>query len=600
MSLKLDSRWSKRGIKKCPHCNVYNGHRAVRCKNKLCGKSLKEAPRTDVKICVPKDCFVAVQLRNGLQEQSKKLYSVRNLNGTNIVRGFVEIREDLDRTDDQALQSQTAVCYVGCDLQTYPATECQHVRVASETTEVAEAMVIRKECIDLLNIPSETRETIWRQQGTSSVDNPLVQKVSADTFVVKCNNELQQRIPYCHVQLKEQSSIICDTQNRGICVSPNHEFMVAAAIMSTPKYRSMFDGFIEKLLLKTNDTIASLESVSVLDGMALLHDDELVTDLPLQNNDQFLIATIQDPASIVTDTDIQLVDCSRLEFDTELGRIDFTQSSVPISVSTSPVIELINSTDEGDSAVDAFVASYNDTFQLMDCQIELMDQFNLTDRIDFCPSDIELSEDIVARNDDQLALNNQTPSKSLEIESVEKDNYKGKRKLIEVTAKKTALRQSSKNAKEKLRKGSYSVRKLLKVLESNGIVFNRLKPSEAMQMASANKEHITTTGSLPSYEAILCELSFTSWLESVIEQLNSVIVYEGSGKPDTQIFSIHENFFKCLRARFSVGHCLRMPDHTKVITEGMRQGLSCEVYNFSCYKSLRNALRTDKKTIETA
>lgn len=294
--------------------------------------------------------------------------------------------------------------------------------------------------------------------------------------------------------------------------------MVAAALISTPKYRPAFEGFIEKLLLApVKDATQVFKNVSVLDSMVFLQ-DELSNDLSLQNNDQLLITTVEDPPSVITDSDIQLVDCT-LGFDPELGRIDPSQSSVPMSASTSPVIELINSTEDGDSAVDTFVTSYDDTFQLMDCQIELMDQFNSTDRIDFCPSDIELSEDnVIPNGDDELILASSAHPGSPEAEG-EENNTKCRKKLIEVTAKKAALRKSSKTAKEKMKRSSYSVRKLMRVLESNGIVFNRIKPSQAKRMASEAGECSSPSGFLPSFEATLCDLSFTSWLESVIEQV---------------------------------------------------------------------------------
>lgn len=206
MSVKLDSRWNRRGIKKCPQCGNYNGQRAVRCSNKSCRHILKEINKqTDSGTSTLNDSFVAVQIKNGDEEKTAELYSVRKINGTEIVRGFVEIRDSLYRVDEQVLQLRTAVCYVGCDLHTELAVNCQHVRAASATTEVAEVMSFNRESLDMLNLSLETRDAIWNQHSIGSADDPLVQKVSPDIFVVKCIDKLQESIPYCHVQLKLQS-----------------------------------------------------------------------------------------------------------------------------------------------------------------------------------------------------------------------------------------------------------------------------------------------------------------------------------------------------------------------------------------------------------
>uniref|UniRef100_A0A182NS47 Uncharacterized protein n=1 Tax=Anopheles dirus TaxID=7168 RepID=A0A182NS47_9DIPT len=203
-----------------------------------------------------------------------------------------------------------------------------------------------------------------------------------------------------------------------------------------------------------------------------------------------------------------------------------------------------------------------DGLHLMDCQIELMDEFDLTDRIDFCPSYIECEDSLPAPEPEETVP---------------------KEKLVEITAKKGALKQCGRRPREKLTRGSYSVRKLIKILESNGVIFNRLQ-----RASDANP-------GVPSFEAIQCNLSFTRWLEFVIEQLNATIDYNMDGKPPTQSFRIQEDFFRCLRARFSVGHRLRQPESTEgdgpVESERHPRPL---VFKFTHHKSLLHVFRTDK------
>ncbi|XP_065079946.1 uncharacterized protein C2orf42 homolog [Ochlerotatus camptorhynchus] len=601
MPFKLESRWSKRGIRKCPKCGTSNGHRAVQCKNKQCRQILNTAAAAAAaaaghsgKIIDTCDQLVGVQLQSGLQEQSAKLYSVRKLNGAREDRGFVEIRDCVDGADEQ-LELKTGICYVDCEPHTDLEGTCQHVRVAAATSEMAEALPIRKEVLQRLNATNVERVGIWKHQMNSGEDDPLVQRISFDTFVVKCyDDDPHQLVPYCHVELKLPSSIICD------CQSPDmvHQKTVAAAVLSSPQYQSVYEDIVKQLLLPPSSQFCD-------NSLGLLQNELSPDDCPnLESTDQFLVTIVDDP-SMLTNSNMQLISC-RLQFEADLATADFDEPCKKENVSNSPVIELINSTENSISAAEAFAPCYDENLQLMDCQIELMDQFNLTDQIDFCPSDIELSDDnVVFPADEELGLAVQPaeePSavaESKQAPATATTTKMKKLKLLEVTTKKAALRQSSKIAKEKMKKGSYNVRRLMRVLESNGVVFNRLNKTEASAMAvvaAATSPAVAANpnGSLPSFEATLCNLTFTSWLESVIEQLNSVIHYDGDGQPATQIFSIHENFFQCLRARFSVGHRLRTPDHSVILMEGPRTGLTCHIYKFTCYKSLRNVLKTDK------
>ncbi|XP_058812541.1 uncharacterized protein C2orf42 homolog isoform X2 [Topomyia yanbarensis] len=587
MSFKLESRCNKRGIKKCPKCGTYNGHRASSCKNKTC-RHILSVPKTS-RAASGSDYFAAVQVKHYSQEQSTKLFSVRKLNGTKMVRGFVEIR---DESDEPLLQLRTAICYVDCRPHTDHEGTCQHVRVASEANETAEELVIQQQCLDMLNVTIDVREAIWKQQLSCSTENgPLVQKVSADTFVVRCDDEFHQPVPFCHVQLKHPDSIIYDCQILDTYEGGSscyHAFIVAAAILSAPKYYPVFRQVISHLLTPTGKAFAPSE-ISIVDSAILFSNnstaqcsllEELTT---VKSCDQFLVATIQEPQSD-----------GQISFKSEQIATDFIDPSIEDNGPRSPIIELVNSTENSICATETFAASYDDNLQLMDCQIELMDQFNLTDRIDFCPSDVELSDDNLVFPVENALDNEAIDDVEPQTEpSSSKKSTKERSKLVEVTTKKSALRQTAKISKDKMKKGSYNVRRLMKILESNGVVFNRLKQREAVEMA-AQADSSYTAESLPSYEATRCSLSFTHWLESVIEQLNSVIEYGGNGKPEVQIFTIHENFFKCLRARFSVGHQLRMPDHSIELTGTQRKGRTCQVFKFTCYKSLRHVFKTDK------
>uniref|UniRef100_A0A182VZB7 Uncharacterized protein n=1 Tax=Anopheles minimus TaxID=112268 RepID=A0A182VZB7_9DIPT len=241
----------------------------------------------------------------------------------------------------------------------------------------------------------------------------------------------------------------------------------------------------------------------------------------------------------------------------------------------SSIMELFN--DEDESAItdetthnmlpttctpDMFTGG-EESLLLMDCQIELMDELDPTDRIDFCPSFIECEDSLPMPETEE----------NTQAESV-----------VRITTKKSALKRCGRMPHEKLTRGSYSVRKLMKVLESNGVIFNRLQHTNVAK-SDAN------VSPMPVYEATQCNLSFTCWLESVIEQLNSVIDYNTDGKPAVQTFRIQKDFFHCLRARFSVGLRLRQPESASTTDTESDQS---QLYKFTHHKSLLHVFRTDK------
>ncbi|XP_053685232.1 uncharacterized protein LOC128734790 isoform X2 [Sabethes cyaneus] len=529
---KLESRWNKRGIKKCPKCGTFNGNRAISCKNRTCQQALSRRRPDPIK----NGHFGAVQIKHAL-EQTVKIYSIRKLNGTKLVRGFVEIRDCMDKVQDQLLQLKTAICYVDCQPHADQEGTCQHVRVASVTQERAEEMAFDSGNLQKLNINTAIRDAILKQQlKCRSEETPLVQKVSADTFVVRCDDKHHPSVPFCHVQLMYPDRIIYDCQvadNEEESTSCHHAFVVAAAILSTPKYYPVFKEIIDRFVISSDVPQEKFvpSEISVLNGAIFLTSSPTITDnssQDIQNSDKLLLATIEK-------SDIQLIDCN-LAFQSELGNMCFAGPGDETPARVSPIIELVNSNENSICGAEAFAADYEDNLQLMDCQIELMDQFSLTDRIDFCPSDVELSDDNLVTD---KCLDSPVVSSEHLTETVSSSAKQSKPKLLEITTKKGALKQSAKVAKEKLKKGSYNVRRLMKILESNGVVFNRLKRSRAMELAAAEDRPLSA-GTLPSYEATVCNLSFTSWLEHVIEQLNSVMEYDGDGKPPPQVFSIHE------------------------------------------------------------
>ncbi|KFB44671.1 AGAP001614-PA-like protein [Anopheles sinensis] len=547
MSIKLDYRNNLRGIRKCPRCDSFNGNRATRCKNRSCQHKLRADTNGDRKV-PPTQPASAVQLLPNYAH----LYSVHLRPG---VRTFVETPTETDGTITVAsiASGLASVSVESDDL------EMIKQRVSGCQT-VASALPLIKAIVDTLLIPEEEKRILWERETQCNM--PLVQRMGNDLFAV---GRLQSSFGLCHVtaQKKNQkySHFHCDCRSDGDQhqMSPDacwHTVAVVAGLLSAAenpdeRWVPLLRQFVGQKPVpepSDHDLRCTYEAVPSVEG-------HILTDqLPVVGQ------SIETMLELFSD-----------DVDVQPGLISL--DSLMDMPTDGPVFELAI----GDTMIDPpaiergspdVITTSAESLQLMDCQIELMDEFDLTDRIDFCPSDIECDESMLL------------PDDVFENLSVEVEPKEGKKeKLVEVTAKKAALRQGGRVEKEKLTRGSYNVRKLMKALESNGIIFNRLQRNRSSEPDESSRK----TSPLPAYEATLCNLSFTQWLESVIEQLNAIIDYNTNGKPEAQTFRIHEDFFRCIRARFSVGHRLRQPDET---SSSERTESRTHLFRFTHHKSL--------------
>ncbi|XP_049301105.1 uncharacterized protein LOC125774842 [Anopheles funestus] len=526
MELKFDHRRTMRGIRKCSHCGSLNGNRAVRCKNQLCQQKVKDIPNPVQ--CSSSSTLIVVQLHQ-TGYTNGRLYSVRD--------GHREGSRNIVRTSICADGTIAALTVIqGRDIT----DEGNLLRVISSCKSIAEAVPLLKETTNSLAVSEEEKLSLWEK--CCHPGGPLVQRVSSDLFVVG-----HWPSPYglSHVvALKKNqkfSHFQCDCQtNKSSPIECWHMRAVAAGLLSAPEtYGERWTALLEKFVDKKSPISPS---TALLDGV---HGENSVLSY------EYLLAT--DDAEYIS------MPSEHIEMQSMLN---------------SQYMELFNDEENSNTVTDEttrnllpttcipdIFAGGEESLHLMDCQIELMDELDPTDRIDFCPSFIECED-------------------SLPVSETGENSQE--EKMVRITTKKGALKRSGRMAREKLTRGSYSVRKLMKVLESNGIIFNRLQQVSGLKNVSP----------MPAYEATQCNLSFTCWLESVIEQLNSVIDYNTDGKPAVQTFRIQEDFFHCLRARFSIGHRLRQPEPAHDTTE--QECDRSQMYKFTHHKSLLHVFRTDK------
>ncbi|XP_049531831.1 uncharacterized protein C2orf42 homolog [Anopheles darlingi] len=599
MSFLLGSRSSYRGLRKCPKCGQHNGNRAMKCKNRSCDQVLRVDDGHGKRAEGGKHASEAVQafaVRLVHPAADSPLYSV-SLNPEN--RFFVESVSDPDGR----------VLLRSLGNSSIPTTLSESVRqLILDCKTVAEPLTIDRNALDTLAATSVDRQSIWDRQ-TQCSPAALVQRLSGDLFVVghpyltaDCGSLWHVKATRKNQKYSELACDFCTTvlpDTKREQASCWHVLATVAALLSAPhKYTDRHWGTL----------LREYANNRVSEGGSAIPDDTMNPILSIE----FPLDSAQPQApteciAIAADSNVELIDfhdslvaTSSLTPTFEAFHddgcdggglimpdlLDSGESIYELAISDDPIPP---TSMENDCSSDVFATSIeeSDLALIQDCQIELMDQFDLTDRIDFCPSDIECDESLLlavpsnvieSPSDDSCC----TTAADLLHEDVGKRTKGKKPPLVEITTKKSALRQMSRLPRDKLTRGSYSLRKLMKTLESNGILFNRIPRTS------------TTTVSpvVPPYEASLCNLSFICWLEAVIEQLNSVIEYSSDGRPGPQTFRIQEDFFRCLRARFSIGHHLRQPD--EIQKQPQDQKPASQLFKFAHHNSLLHVFRTER------
>ncbi|XP_050083298.1 uncharacterized protein LOC126569928 [Anopheles aquasalis] len=604
MSFLLGSRSSYRGLRKCPKCGQHNGNRAMRCKNGSCDQVFRfddgHGKRTEGGKHGSDTVATAFAVRLIHPTADSPLYSVSLSPGNPF---FVESVSEPDGL----------VSFCSWGSSTIPTTLTESVqKLILDCKSVAEPLTIHRDALDTLAATAVDRHSIWDRQ-TQCSPAALVQRLSGDLFVVGHPYLVGDSGRLWHVKATKKnqkySQLTCDccatvppaTNNKpALCW---HVVAIVAALLSAPdKYTDRQWGSL--LREYTNNRVSDQRPTIPADATNPILSIE------------FPFSSVQSPQTPT--------ECIAIDADSNVELIDFHDSLVATSSLTptfeafpddgcegvgglimpdlldngESIYELAITDDpipptslENDCSSDVFATSIeeSDLALIQDCQIELMDQFDLTDRIDFCPSDIECDESLLlavppnviqSPSDDSFCC---TTTADLPLEGDGK-RAKGKKQppLVEITTKKSALRQMSRLPRDKLTGGSYSLRKLMKTLESNGILFNRI-PRPATT---------TMPVDVPPYEASLCNLSFIRWLEAVIEQLNSVIEYSSDGRPGPQTFRIQEDFFRCLRARFSIGHHLRQPD--VVEPQAHPQKPASQFFKFTHHNQVLHVFRTER------
>lgn len=144
--------------------------------------------------------------------------------------------------------------------------------------------------------------------------------------------------------------------------------------------------------------------------------------------------------------------------------------------------------------------------ELIDCQIELMDQFNLTDRIEFSNEEIQLQED-----DDYLRVENICDMPDL-------FNIYHNTIMVEDEMGVNDLMADISPSVSKRRKQTVKLKKISKAVAHDELLGDK-SDSDRTESADLSEK-------------------FSDWLDSVIETINMTMDYAGSGRPEPLVFRI--------------------------------------------------------------
>ncbi|XP_064549417.1 uncharacterized protein LOC135435993 isoform X2 [Drosophila montana] len=559
--LKQIQRPTLRGLRKCASCGAINGSRALLCRNTTCPQN--------------KNVLDGVQLV--CRRAGCAIYSVRTKERDPEAqpRNFVCIEDvTLSLQPNAAVVSSKAVCYVdACKAD----NDCRHIKACREGHDQmpkAQVYTVSREVLWNLNISLEQKQQLW-QQYKSAEDReqlPAVQRLNATTFVVKCECSNTFPAGQLHVTAlanglsTKKGTYACACRKLKIIVEPDnslvmqdeicdHLLLVLAGILSSPQGKTIYGNFTRSL-----QTFWMPDKLETPLGEATHDDLHLSLSINLSGDiDPSEDIYIFDDEFCVADTDL-------LPMPEELSDIIYDVNTTPSSNSTCS--SLVNDTQLL-SNFDIYAEQQQDQhLELTDCNIELMDQYQLTDQIDLCSDDIELP--LVSEPFNILApqpiytkappaANNQHQLHAIELPTI-------------AVVKKSAIKASEIVEEVKTRKQP---------------------PLPAKRALIVNEPTCKTAAAETVGVAVEPALAYQAWLDYVIELLNVSIepdptaMQAVSTRQLLQSFHVHKETFSHFSKSFSAGIKRRPLHQVAVIEAGRHKGLSKYIWHFSASHTVK-------------
>ncbi|MEE6513079.1 hypothetical protein FKM82_020521 [Ascaphus truei] len=219
-----------RGIRKCPHCGTYNGTRGLSCKNKTCGTVFRFGNRKQ-------PSMDAVKLLTGSDLQ---VYSVRKRDRGNDHRCLVVL--GLSETTLQTTK-ETFITHISSGRCFAPSclkatscgvvNECQHIKMAINCGRQAEPLLIKSAVLNAMQIPLETKQSIWQLANESP--GPLIQRVTKSVLAVKCQASQQNSLGYLHASFTRKANPQKEAGHVFLCSCKPQKPAKTAPVKSDPE-----------------------------------------------------------------------------------------------------------------------------------------------------------------------------------------------------------------------------------------------------------------------------------------------------------------------------------------------------------------------------
>ncbi|XP_055853532.1 uncharacterized protein C2orf42 homolog [Episyrphus balteatus] len=569
--MDIASRRSLRGLKRCPSCGTFNGNRSQMCRNLQC--ELRK------QILNTKKSMDPIQL---ISHTDSKMYSVRIKERDCAPRNFVQITDSYTQDGESLLIKRKAICFV--DTCKYDSKDvdisCKHVKATSECVKIAEEFTINYDALWNLPIDVEQKVRLWDMYKEEESAVPAVQRINNATFVTKCASSNIFPSGRLHVTALtndkkiENQTFSCACKKLKILMSPNdsvsvkedicdHLVLVLAAVLSRSAgspAANEFSNFTKELMSAWITETIKPEPVIVentsANGDIFIFDNELLpTDDLSDFTDNILKSVLNDEnANSNTHQNMYQGDPSMVS--------GCTTDDADIPFEAISCIDVMN--------------EQNTRLELSDCNIELMDQFELTNQIDLCNNGVILSNDDLFQGnsivmpdlsdtiiDDLIVAQNQTqqiqPSQLMlpitPLPIVE--NTSATVRISKKKPKKINLSQSPKKAVD-----------VVPVLD----VAKRLSSG-------------------PSLEYVM-------WLDHVIECINMNVDFNLKEPNVSLNFNVHEDVFAHFSASFTNGVKCRLPNSTVVIKKGKFKGLLKYTWILQNASKVQNIFKTKNMAVE--
>lgn len=378
----------------------------------------------------------------------------------------------------------------------------------------------------------------------------------------------------------------------------DHLLLVFAAIMSdvelkeefsmhAPTIEEYFDGMRTKERVSHEPSVSSIESVIDFENLTTTIATDYATDgvaMPtklIENLEN--IELIQIPNALDDDRAI-------IDFENNVKLEKFPDDSNETHSLNIDNIQIIDDAATNDVNLEGL--------ELIDCQVELMDQFKLTECMEFDDGEIYSGENQIDYFD-ASPICDMTLAEWNNVNAEYSDFYHKEAIVDDNISATVTSAPATLNVSRSLRK----VKKTTK----------RMHPVEVTAAVSdTNQDDLDSQ--LSSDE---CTSLFNNWLDSVIETINMSIDFANDGHPEPLVFSVSQvkqsnmfsptfnsrymtklrfflqQFFGVLRTKFSAGtKKKRLPNRTVILNEAKYKGLTLFAWNFANLRLIQHIFST--------